>query len=70
MVQRSSKEHEGRRVYALIGPEGNPVAYLDIPPGLDARGVVARRAGVRGSVRYDEALGARLIAVRDLEPLE
>lgn len=70
LVQLSSREYEGRRVYALIGREGTPVAYLDIPPGLDARRVVSRRAGVRGSVHYNEHLGARLIAVRDLEPLE
>lgn len=70
LVQASSREVDGRRVYALIGPQGNPVAYLDVPPGLDARPVLAKRAGVRGSVHYNEALGARLIAVRDLEPLE
>lgn len=70
LVQASSREVDGRRVYALIGPEGSPIAYLDVPPGLDARHVLARRAGVRGTVRYSETLGARLIAVRDLEPLE
>lgn len=70
LVQPSSKEVDGRRVWALIGPEGTPVAYLDVPPGLDARPVSAKRAGVRGSVRYNESLGARLIAVKDLEPLD
>lgn len=70
LVQLSSREVEGRRVYALIGRDGNPLAYLDVPPGLDASSVVAKRAGVRGSVHYNESLGARLIAVRDLEPLE
>lgn len=70
LVQPSSRQVDGRRVYALIGSDGAPVAYLDVPPGLDARSVISRRAGVRGSVRYDENLNARLIAVRDLEPLD
>jgi hypothetical protein len=70
LVQPSSREVDGRRVYALIGPEGTAIAYLDVPPGLDARPVTSRRVGVRGTVRYNEALGARLIAVRDLDPLE
>jgi hypothetical protein len=70
LIQRSSREVEGRRVYALIGPEGNPVAYLDVPPGLDAVRLATKRVGVRGSVHYSDTLGSRLIAVRDLEPLE
>ena len=70
LLQPSSREVDGRRVYALIGREGNPVAFLDVPPGLDARSSLAKRVGVRGSVRYNEALGTRLIAVKDLEALE
>lgn len=70
LVQPSSRQVNGRRVFALIGSDGTPVAYLDVPPGLDTRPVIARRAGVRGSVRYNEALGTRLIAVKDMEPLE
>ena len=70
LVQPSSKQVDGHRVLALIGPDGSPVAYLDVPPGLDVGPVISRRAGVRGSVRYNESLGTRLIAVRDLEPLE
>lgn len=70
LVQASSRQVEGRRIYVLVGPDGVPVAYLDIPPGLDARHMLSKRVGVRGSVRYNEALGSRLIAVRDLEPLE
>ena len=70
LVQATSREVDGRRVYAMIGPRGTPIAYLDVPPGLDARPVLARRAGVRGGVHYNESLGARLITVRDLEPLE
>lgn len=70
LVQPSSKRVDGRKVYALIGREGRAVAYLDIPPGLDARPLLSKRVGVRGGVRYNESLGARLIAVRDLESLE
>lgn len=70
LLQPSSRLVDGHRVYALIGPEGRSIAYLDVPPGLDARPVLAKRVGVRGSVRYNESLGSRLIAVKDLEPLE
>ncbi len=70
LMERSSREVEGHRVYALIGSDGNPTAYLDVPPGLDARPALSKRVGVRGNVRYNEKLGTRLIAVKDLEPLE
>ncbi|MFO0911061.1 MAG: hypothetical protein U0794_22435 [Isosphaeraceae bacterium] len=70
LIQPSSRQVDGRRVYALIGPEGRAVAYLDVPPGLDARQVLAKQVGVRGNVSYSEALGSRLIAVRDIEALE
>ncbi len=70
LIQPSSRQVDGHRVFALIGPEGRPVAYLDVPPGLDARPVLSKRVGVRGSIHYDETLGAKLIAVRDIESLE
>jgi hypothetical protein len=70
LIQPSSRQVDGQRVFALIGPDGSTVAYLDIPPGLDVRPLVARRVGVRGTIRYNENLRARLIAVRDLEPLD
>jgi len=70
MVQASSKQVDGQRVFALIGPEGTTLAYLNIPAGLDPAPFVTRRVGVRGSARYDEKLRARLIAVQDLDPLD
>lgn len=70
LVQRSSRQVEGRRVFALIGAQGVPVAYLDIPPGFDTRRVMAKKVGIRGSVHYNESLGSRLIAVREMDPLE
>ncbi len=70
LLQATSRRIDGRRVFALIGTQGAPVAYLDVPPGLDTRPILAKRAGVRGAVHYNEALGARLIAVKELEPLE
>ena len=70
MVQASSRQVDGQRVYALIGSEGTTVAYLNIPAGLDPAPFVTRRVGVRGSTRYDEELRARLIAVQDLDPLD
>ncbi len=70
LLQASSREHDGQRVHALIGPEGRPIAYLAIPPGIPAGRFLARKVGVRGDVHFDEALGNRLITVRDLDPLE
>lgn len=70
LIQASSRQIDGHRVFALIGPEGRPIAYLDIPPGLDARPVLSKRVGVRGTIHFDENFGAQLIAVRDIDALE
>jgi hypothetical protein len=69
-IQASSRQVEGRRVFALIGKEGNTIGYLDVPPGLDLKRLAAKRVGVRGLARYNEDLGNRLIAVRDIEALD
>jgi hypothetical protein len=69
-VQPSSKRVNGRKLYALIGREGTAAAYLDIPPGLDPEPMLAHRVGVRGQARFNGDLGARVIAVSDLEDLE
>lgn len=70
MIQPSSRKVDGQKVFALIGPEGTAVAYLNIPAGLDPSRLTARNVGVRGSVRYNESLRAQLITVHDLEPLD
>jgi hypothetical protein len=70
LVQPSSRMVEGRRLYSLIGTDGFTVAYLDVPPGLDIEPLMTRRIGVRGVSHYNEDLGARLITVRDVEPIE
>ncbi len=70
-VQPSARMHKGRKLFALIGlRDGAVSAYLDVPPGLDARSLTARRVGVRGKSRYDPDLKARLMTVRDLVNLE
>ncbi|WP_337175782.1 hypothetical protein [Paludisphaera sp.] len=70
-VQPSARMHEGRKLFALIGlKDGLVAAYLDVPPGLDAHALTARRVGIRGAARYDADLKARLISVRDLVDLE
>jgi len=69
-AQPSARQINGRRVYALIGREGSAVAYLEIPPGLDPDPLMSRRVGVRGRARFDGELGARVIAVSDMEALE
>lgn len=70
MIQPSSRKVDGQKVFALIGPEGTAIAYLDIPAGLDVSTLIARQVGVRGSSRFDENLRARLISVRDLDALD
>lgn len=69
-VQPSARKVDGQKVYALIGRDGSAVAYLDIPPGLDPRPLLARRVGVRGRTHFSEELGTRLITVRDMEGIE
>ena len=70
LLQASSRRVSGQKVHALIGPEGLPIAYLAIPPGIPVSALLSRKVGVRGVVHYDETLGARLITVRDLDPLD
>ena len=70
LLQASSRLVEGQKVHALIGPEGVPIAYLTIPPGIPANRLLARKVGVRGDVHFNERLGTRLITVRDLDPLD
>jgi hypothetical protein len=70
LIQSSSRMVEGQKVFALIGGDGSTQAYLDIPPGIDVRRLMTRRVGVRGTVHYNEALRARLISVRTVEPLD
>lgn len=70
MIQPSSKKVDGHKVFALIGPDGLTVAYLNAPDGLNPTPLLGRKVGVRGSMHYDANLRARLIAVRDLEPLD
>lgn len=70
LLQASSRQYRGQKVLALIGPEGRPISYLTIPPGMPINRFLARKVGVRGVVHFDEGLGARLISVRDLEVIE
>jgi hypothetical protein len=70
LLQASSRKVDGQKVHALIGPQGVPIAYLAIPPGIPANRLLARKVGVRGDVHYNESLGTRLITVKDLDPLD
>lgn len=70
LVKPSAQMVDGRRLYSLVGTDGQTVAYLDVPAGLDIEPLVTRRIGVRGVSHYNEDLGARLITVRDVELLE
>lgn len=70
LLQASSRQVDGEKVHALIGPQGVPIAYLAIPPGIPTTRLLSRKVGVRGDVHYNEALGARLITVRDIDTLD
>ena len=70
LMQPSARKINGQKVFALIGPEGTTQAYLEVPAGLDASPLLSRRVGVRGEIHYSDSLRARLITVRDLDPLE
>ena len=69
VVQPSARLVDGHKLHALINQDGQTIAYLDIPPGLDVEAIGSRRVGVRGAVHYNQELGTRLITVRDLEPV-
>ncbi|WP_165226838.1 hypothetical protein [Aquisphaera insulae] len=69
-IQPSSRIVDGRKLFVLIGRQGKAVAFLDIPPGINPGPYYASRAGVRGQVRFNADLGARLIIVRDLVRLD
>ena len=70
LIQASSRKVGGQKVFALIGRDGSTQAYLDIPPGVDVKGLMTHRVGVRGAVHYDEALRSRVISVREVEALD
>lgn len=69
MFQKSSRIVRGQRVYALIGDEGHPIAYLFIPPGLEVSDCLSRRVGVRGPSEFDPSLRSRVITVTEIEAL-
>ena len=70
LIQASARKVGGQKVFALIGRDGSTQAYLDIPPGIDVKGLMTHRVGVRGAVHYDETLRARVISVREFESLD
>lgn len=69
LLQASAKLVDGRAIYALIGKQGDTVAYALLPPGLEAKPFLTRRVGVRGRMRFNDALHLNLIYVMELEPL-
>jgi hypothetical protein len=69
-MQSSAQKYDGHKLYLLVGPNGETVAYLDIPPGLDPEPVIARKVGVRGVAHYSEELQSRLITVSDLRAVD
>jgi hypothetical protein len=69
-MQSSAQKIDGHKLFLLVGRNGETVAYLDIPPGLDPEPVLAHKVGVRGAAHYNGELQSRLITVRDLEKID
>ncbi len=69
-MQSSAQKIDGHKLFLLVGRNGETLAYLDIPPGLDPEPILARKVGVRGVAHYNEELQSRLITVRDLQAVE
>ncbi len=67
LVQPSARMVNGHRLHVLVGRQGQTLAYLDMPPGLDVEALGTKRVGVRGTVHYSQELGTRLITVRDVD---
>jgi hypothetical protein len=67
----SDKQLNGIKVYVLYSNEtGKVLAYLQLPPGINADGLVGRVVGVDGTFSYSESLGARVMEVRDVEAID
>ncbi len=66
-VQPSARTVDGHQLHVLVGRQGQTIAYLDMPPGLDVDALGTKRVGVRGTIHYRQDLGTRLITVRDVE---
>lgn len=66
-VQPSARMVDGHQLHVLVGRQGQTIAYLDMPPGLDVEALGTKRVGVRGTIHYRQDLGTRLITVRDVE---
>lgn len=66
-VQPSARMMDGHPLHVLVGKQGQTIAYLDMPPGLDVEALGTKRVGVRGTIHYRQDLGTRLITVRDVE---
>ncbi len=69
-MQSSAQKIDGHKLFLLVGRNGETVAYLDIPPGLDPEPGLAHKVGVRGVAHYNGELQSRLITVRDFEKIE
>lgn len=70
LLQPTSELVDGRRAYVLVGDDGRTETYLLAPPGLDLSRYVAARVGVRGDSRFHDVRKARVITVREIEPLD
>ncbi|MFM7318425.1 MAG: hypothetical protein ACKO5E_15885 [bacterium] len=63
----SRRDLDGQLLYNLIGDGGSTIAYLKLPPAAPVERWLGKKVGIRGRVRYNEDLRARLVVVQDVE---
>lgn len=66
----SRRDIDGQLLYNLIGDSGTTTAYLKLPPASPVEKWLGKRVAVKGKVRYNEDLRARLVTVQDVELLD
>jgi len=69
LLQATSRQVDGERVFSLLNDRGQVVTYLKVPPGLETTNLLAQQVGVRGKSRFNDTLRYRLLIVRDMERL-
>lgn len=66
----SRRDLDGQLLYNLIGDGGSTIAYLKLPPAAPVERWLGKKVGIRGRVRYNEDLRARLVVVQDVEVID
>lgn len=70
LLLQSRRDLDGQLLYNLIGDGGSTIAYLKLPPAAPVERWLGKKVGIRGRVRYNEDLRARLVVVQDVEIID